>query len=374
MSEVGNAGDGDMRSAIESAITSAAAEAETQVQAQPKPAPATDTAAAETADPETGEQLSLEVSAEQPKPEGQEQTPSAEKALQPHPNWSKEAKEAFAKADPFSQKFVLEREQAMQADYTRKTQEIAAFKRDYEPVDKLFTPYRDQMRQTGQTPHSLIEGWANVEKALMGGKGIDVIRGLVQGYKIDPQAVVAALSGQRPAPQQGQEQQPQPAQLPPEVLQKLSMVDQFKSRFEAEDKARANAEIAKVSQQIEDFKSAKDGQGNALHPHFDELEQDMAVLAQVMQAQGKSPTLQDLYEKAVYANPSTRAKVLSAEKQSEEKRAKDEARAKAEKARKASSSVTGSPASGSSQPLANGRDSSMSLRDQISQSYSEVAS
>jgi len=297
------------------------------------------------------------------------------KPLEPHANWSKEAKEHFAKLDQASQTFLLDREKSMQADYTKKTQEIAALKRDYEPVDKLFSPYKDQMKASGQTPHSLIEGWANVEKALMNGKGIDVIRGIVHGYKLNPQEIIAAL-GANPQPKTTDTSvQPQPAfQLPPEIAAKLSKIDQFESRFAADDQARQNAEIAKVSKSIEDFKSEKDGSGNALHPHFEEVEQDMAVLAQVMRAQNIVPTLKDLYEKAVYANPSTRAKVLAADKQAEEKRVKDEARAKAEKARKASSSVTGSPSNGSGQPLSNGRDNSMSLRDQIAQSFNEVSS
>lgn len=303
-----------------------------------------------------------------------EAAPKEEKALEAHANWPKDAKERFAKLDPASQSFLLDREKSMQADYTQKTQAIAALKRDYEPVDKLFSPYRDQMRTSGQTPHSLIEGWANVEKALMNGKGVDVIRGIVQGYKLNPQDIVSALTGSSAQQPGNVNVQPQQSfQLPPDIQAKLQKIDHFESRFQAEDQARTQAETAKVMQSIEDFKSAKDGGGSALHPHFDELEQDMAVLAQVMKAQGVTPTLDALYEKAVYANPSTRAKVLAADKQADEKRVKDEARAKAEKARKASGSVTGSPSSGSSQNLPNGRDNSMSLRDQIAQSFQEAS-
>lgn len=357
--------DGGLRGAVESAIEA------TEAAAVESPLAASLTAPAAVEKPDEN------VTVDAPAPvEDVETAPKDEKSLEPHASWSKEIKDSFSKLPPEGKQIVLERERSMQADYTKKTQEIAALRRDYEPVDKMFTPYRDQMKATGQTPASLIEGWANVEKALMGGKGIDVIRGIVQGYKLDPQAIIAALG-----PQQQQQVDPnvqrQPAQsfqLPPEIQAKLSKIDQFESRFAADDQARQNAEIAKVSQSIEDFKSAKDAQGNAKHPHFDELEADMATMAQVVRAQGKNPDLQALYESAVYANPSTRAKVLAAEKQADEKRVKDEARAKAEKARKASSSVTGSPSNGSGQPLANGRDDKMSLRDQIAQSYSEVGS
>lgn len=352
----------DLRSAIDSAIETNAA-------------PAVDTTAVKAAViPDKEDTAPTEVKAPETENTEKEAAPKEEKALDPAPTWSKEAKDRFAKLDPASQTFLLDREKSMQADYTKKTQEIAALKRDYEPVDKLFSPYRDQMRTSGQTPHSLIEGWANVEKALMNGKGVDVIRGIVQGYKLNPQEIVAALNGGGQQQPNSVNPQPQQAfQLPPDVQAKLQKIDQFESRFQAEDQARTQAETAKVMQSIEDFKSAKDGSGSSLHPHFDELEQDMAVLAQVMKAQGITPTLDALYEKAVYSNTSTRAKVIAAEKQADEKRVKDEARAKAEKARKASGSVTGSPSGGSSQNLPNGRDNSMSLRDQIAQSFQEAS-
>lgn len=306
-----------------------------------------------------------------------EKTEPQDKALEPHANWSKEAKDRFGKLDKDSQAFLLDRERSMQADYTRKTQEIAALKRDYEPVDQIFKPYRDQMKAAGHTPESLIKGWASVETALMGGKGIDVIKGLVQGYKLNPQEIIAALTGNAPAQANNQnapqQQQNSPVALPPELQAKLSKIDQFEQRFAADDQARQAQETAKVMQSIEDFKSAKDDKGNALHPHFDELEADMALMAQALKASGKVPTLKELYERTVYANPSTREKVLAAERQSEENRKNAEARAKAEKARKASSSVTGS-SKDSGQSQANGRDKGMSLRDQIAQSYQEVSS
>jgi len=360
------ADDGGLRGAVESAIDAVAS--------QPKETDLLSIMATEPKEQADGAQQQTTTKVDETAGDQQptQAQPSNEKPLDPHANWPKEAKERFGKLDKDSQAFMLEREQAMQADYTRKTQELSALRRDYEPVDKLFTPYKDQMKSSGHTPFSLIEGWANVEKALMNGKGIDVVRGIVHGYKLDANSVIAALGA---APGNSQQQQPgqQVFQLPPEVQAKLQKIDQFETRFQAQDQAVKDAEVARVSQAIDDFKSAKDGQGNALHPHFEDLETDMAVLAQVVRAQGKTPDLNDLYEKAVYANPSTRAKVLAAEKQSEEKRLKEEARAKAEKARKASSSVTGAPSSGSSQPLSNGRDSSMSLRDQIAQSVSELA-
>jgi hypothetical protein len=107
---------------------------------------------------------------------------------------------------------------------------------------------------------------------------------------------------------------------------------------------------------IERFKGAADGNGAQLHPHYDEVEEHMTRLAIAARTRGEPvPSLDDLYDQAVWANPSTRQKVLDAKAAADEaqrvaaetRRAK-EARAKAEQARRAGSSVTGSPRSGQS--------------------------
>ena len=68
---------------------------------------------------------------------------------------------------------------------------------------------------------------------------------------------------------------------------------------------------------------------------------DMVMLANAERSQGKKPELKDLYEKAAWANPATREKILAAEKQTEEEKRKAEARAKSAQAKKASKMIKG---------------------------------
>jgi hypothetical protein len=133
----------------------------------------------------------------------------------------------------------------------------------------------------------------------------------------------------------------------------------------------------RVMSTIEAFKGAKDPSGNLLHPHYDELEADMVDLWKVAQAAGQQPTLEDVYDKAVWANTSTRQKLLDAQTAAQEaqraaaeKKQRDEARAKAERARKASSSVTGAP--GSSQARMQPGPGERSLRDQLNAAFEDV--
>ena len=84
------------------------------------------------------------------------------------------------------------------------------------------------------------------------------------------------------------------------------------------------------------------------------------------------PPLKELYESAVWANPSTREKLRTADTQQAEQKRKDEARAKAAAAKKASSSVTGAPGPG--QATNQGRQSDKSLREQLEEAADEHAS
>jgi len=65
------------------------------------------------------------------------------------------------------------------------------------------------------------------------------------------------------------------------------------------------------------------------------------MLAQAERLAGREPVLSDLYDKAVWANPSIRAKIQSDQQKASEKKAIEAARAKAAKAKKAAQSVSG---------------------------------
>jgi|ERR1700734_106605 len=310
----------------------------------------------------------------------------------PPAHWPAADKEMFKQSTPQQREFLLRRERETQADYTKKTTEIASFKRAYDPVDQLLAPHKDVMRQKGFTEASLITAWFNVEKALMEGKGVEIVKGLVEGYKLDPAAVAAALGikgtaelvkpvstdaspgvngGVDPAKANGHA----PIALPPELDNRFRSIEQ---RFQAEDQARASADLQRVNNSILDFQNQKNDKGELVHPHFQELENDMVLLVEGAKAQRKPvPPLEELYNTAVWANPSTRGKLLEQQRAAEEaqrtaaeSKRREEARAKAVAARKASSSITGAPGSG--QPP-RGREAERGLRDELMANYDDVA-
>lgn len=289
-----------------------------------------------------------------------------------------------------AQEFVLRRQREADADYTRKTQEIArereqlsGFRQQFEPVAQIFAPYRDQMAARGFTPESMIRAWHNVEQRLVQGDGVNVVKGLVDGYRLDRQQVAHALGLTAPAADgQPAPEAPQHAQIPPELLQRLSaheawimQQDQYR---QAETQRQQQQSTARVMSDIEQFASATDKAGAPLHPHFRDVEEDMTRLVHAARASGGPvPSLSDLYDQAVWANTSTRQQMLDRERAAhqaqhtaaEETRRK-EARAHAERSRRAGASVTGSPGNGSQAP-ARGR-SNGSVRDDIAAAMEDL--
>ena len=179
-----------------------------------------------------------------------------------------------------------------------------------------------------------------------------------------------AADGQPPAAEHVQ------AQLPPELLDRLNRVEQFTANEDLRRAQEAQARIrdleSRVMTEIETFKSASDKDGNPLHPHFEDVEADMTALANAHLAMKQPvPPLDKLYESAVWANPSTREKVRTAETQAAEKKRTDEARAKTAAAKKASASVTGAPGAG--QAPSGRRGSELSLREQLLEAADDAA-
>ena len=291
-------------------------------------------------------------------------------ALTAPENWKTSDKEIFNTLPEPAQKFLLERHQAMDADHTRKTQAIADFRREYEPVEQLFAPHRTLMRERGITAGEVVAYWAEIERRLGEGDGVRVIKGIAEGYGIDPAQIAAAFGLAAPAKPHDQQTVAPGSGLRPDVEAALAEIPRIKERLAAQDRTRVqaaraaeHAARAQRTTDIENFKRATDADGRLLHPYAGEVEDDMVQLALIAQARGQAvPPLAELYDRAVRANPSTYQALRIAEAQSAQQRQQVEARAKAAAAKKAGSSITGGPGVGQPPPA---RSPARSLREEI---------
>lgn len=323
--------------------------------------------------PEGEEEPASEAEPETPKTE----TPAAP-AKEPPPLWTAADKEAFRKVPAEVQDIWLRREAEREAHFTRQTQQIAAFRRDFEPVAQMFEPHRDIMRQKGFTPASIVKGYVETEGGLMDPqRAPETAARIIKAYQIQPDAVMRALGvsmpstgGEAPPAPEGQ---PQGAVIPPELYAYLNTLGQkvqtWEERQQQERAYHQQQAEARVMSEIQRFAQEAGTDGQPLRPYFAMVEDDMAELAQLAQKRGgDTPPLHELYETAVYANPVTRARVLADQAAAQEAQRKaaeaqriTEARAKAAKAQRASSPVTGAPRTGH----AGMKNGAASVRDSI---------
>lgn len=270
----------------------------------------------------TSEDVKATETTETPK-EPQE---AAEQALEAPQHWPANDRELFGKQPKEVQTWLLNRHKAMEADYTRKTQEVAPMRRLKEGLDEVFAPFREKMALDGIDEMGAIKQLVAAHTYLQRSPQ-EAIGWLAQQYGIDLNQVVQG-AGEETLP-------PQFAKLQESVQRQERIIQETLQR---QEKEQLNANLS----QVEQFADQKDAQGKPLHPHFDDVAQDVAKMLKA----GIAENLQDAYDRAVYANPQVRQKVLAA--QEAERRVKDEAerKKKAAEAKQAGFDVKGEGAAG----------------------------
>lgn len=274
-------------------------------------------------------------------------TEPAIETLQAPENWSQQDRDTFAALAELEEKgisaqeFLLNRHKAMEGDYTRKMQELAPLKQ-YQSIDSLFEPYQQVLEQAGQTPADIIANWVGVHENLTQNP-IETLHWLAEQYGVN----LTEAAQQAPNPQ---------------VMELSQQVSQLRQQISEKERLQNETKYNTYYTQIEEFSQKKTEAGDLAHPYFEEVQSDMAKLAKLDQAEGKEPELSDLYERAVYMNPSVREKHLSAQREAAEAKRLEDARQKAAKAKKASRTVDGTPSGDS--PTAD-----MSLREELEQAF-----
>ncbi len=196
--------------------------------------------------------------------------PEAEDAREPDApeHWPEADRAAFAGLAAPGREFLLRRHREMEADYTRKTQELAGHRRAAEAFAEAAKPYQAMIAAEGATPLTAFRALLHTAHVLRTGTPAEKAQSL---------AAVAQRFGVAPGAAPLPIAQPDPRQ-----------------RALAEELAR--------------FRGATDAAGKPQHPHFDQVAGEIGALLMA----GRAATVADAYERAVWAHPETRALQLAA--------------------------------------------------------------
>lgn len=292
------------------------------------------------------------------KPERDDEGADKQPEIEAPQDWDKATKDAFASLPtPEAKQALLSAYKNMQAGFTRKSQEHADTVRFAQAVrSQIDDETRTRIAAEGRDEVGYINQLVSLERYARS-KPVEYIKTAMQTLGVRPEHL--GVAHQQQAAQEDDYSDPDVANLRQQLSGLEGSIDQ---KLQAQlQRFQQQQELQQWQATVNQFATAKDGEGNAIRPHFDKVRTMMASLYTAPDYQAISdPTerLQAAYEAAVYAHPELRATVI----QEQTQKAAEQARQKeaVERAKRAKPPVKSSPAPASQ------AGSKASLRDIIS--------
>lgn len=229
-----------------------------------------------------------------------EPTPEVIEPISPPSSWAKDKHEFWGKMPREAQEYYVTREKQM-LDGLEQYKGDAGFGKQ---LKEVFTPYKAFLSAQGIDEPKAVQYLMNAHYKLSSAPPSErqaYFNQLAKSYGLETPGAT------------------QESNVDPHVKALQDEVFQLKSTFTQREQAQLSEHRAKTAKEVEAFA--------AENPYFDEVADDIVILL------NGGATLKDAYEKAVWANPVTRAKELArvqteAEKQFKEKVSKEAAAAK----------------------------------------------
>lgn len=261
-------------------------------------------------------EASIEESADASKPadDQQQQPDPALQPIAPPERWTEADKTAFAALPREAQQLLVDRNRAMEADYTRKSQEVAELRRNAEPLLNVAQQHQPYLAQFGLTPATALPILVQAHQTLMTGPVEQRVQALAR-LAADAGIDLAAMS-------RGEVAAPDPA-----YQQLRQELNQLKQSQEQERLSREQEQNQQLALQIDAFANSKTADGQPKYPHFGAVRGVMARLY----GSGEASTLEEAYEKATQPIRDAVAAELKA-RQDDAKKADQQALEKARKA------------------------------------------
>lgn len=246
----------------------------------------------------------------------EETPPEPEKPARMSPkSWRKEVAEKYWNSlDPELQAEIERRE----ADVNKGFESYRPKAQFADEMTQALNPYMPTIQALGVNPAEAAARLFNVEHQLRFGneqQKVQTVSTILREYGISPESLFNHIQNTPPPD--------------PQVMAMQQYVQQLERQYNQVLTAQQQREAEALNSEIASFAADKE--------HFETVREDMAALLQA----GRASTLQDAYDMAVYANPTTRAAML------QQQNAQAQAKQQAQRATSAAVSVKGSsPVSG----------------------------
>lgn len=284
----------------------------------------------DTDSPEDGEEREAEDQEESEESEGED-------SPEPPESWSAEEKKQFEQLPSEAQKIVAAKEQEREQQLSEKTKELEESQERYKAFDEILKPRERAWAMNGTTPDQAVRQLLHLSDYAAENPE-QFLQWFAQQRGLDLQRLA------------GGSQSDDDEYVDPELKSLRDEVRQLRQERDQEKHQSAQSQQAQIQQVIQDF-----AQDTESHPYFEELQGEIAAqLPGVRQANPQaSPKehLETAYQKAVWANETTRKKEIERQRKADEAERRKKSKASADKAKKAAGTNVrskGSPPGGES--------------------------
>lgn len=231
--------------------------------------------------------------------------------------WSAEMKAKWSALPSEAQQYVAQREQEAHA----RISQLGQYAKQMEPIHKALSEHSSYIQQVGKPPAQFVSELFNAAQAL-DRDPVSALKELARVYRVDPFTLIDDGT-------QSTQPDPKVANLERQLAQLQQEQQQWRAQQEQQARAAEEAKASAVQAEIDQFSKDK--------ADWSTLQEDIianvaAIRSQKPQA-SNAEVLQEAYERARWANPTTRTKM-----QQELQAAADAKRI--EEARKAAATAT----------------------------------
>ena len=213
-------------------------------------------------------------------------------------HWPTEEREAFDALPDEAKTFALTQGERLYSHHQKRVEELASEREVLDrlkPLEQEIAPYREQLRLQGVAEQDVVRQLMAVRHSLQTAPA-DTIRWLAQQTGVDLNQIETET-------------------LVDPTEQRLAQVEQQVQQSNQENaqaiqQQQHNVAYQQAENALGQFMSAKDENGNLLHPHVENVQVTMTELANADIAANKLIDLEDLYQRAIWQNAETRDAML----------------------------------------------------------------
>ena len=256
-----------------------------------------------------------------------------EKEIETPSGWNKAEREQFETLDPAAKEILTKYDKSRQADYTRKTQEVAEQRKEVEGLVSITEPYKDDFKRLGVKPADYFSQLMQVDISLSKDPA-GTMQKLIAKFNLKADDLGFTAQSESTNHEADDDYL-----TDTEVKLKKENKD-LKLKLDALDKQvtgivetnSSKEEQTAVQKVLKEFTDAEDDDGNIAHPHFDneDVKNEMSILVNtgktLDEAYNSSPTVKmlelDNKNKETPVQRSTRKKQEIAKAKTASKRVK----------------------------------------------------